>query len=90
MAKAAYNIDFTKVDGAFQRLASSPEGNKALADLNKALAVVGRAAGPGLNSQEAHYLVTNLVQQRPGHFAPGKLENAGKTVHGFVIKVAVP
>lgn len=89
MANTAYNIDFDKVDAAFQKLAGSPEGDKALSALSQALDGVSRAAGEGLNKQEAHYLVTNLVQQRPGHFSPGRVDG-GKTVHGFVIKTAVP
>ena len=92
MSNTAYNIDFEKVDGAFQKLAGSPAGDKALAELSRALDGVTHASGGGLNKQEAHYLITNLVQQRPGHFAPGALTGAaaGKTVHGFAIKTAVP
>jgi hypothetical protein len=92
----ADNIDFAKVDAAFQHLADSPEGGTALDQLAKALDHVASNAKPQLNRAEAHFLLTNLVQQRSAPFGPGlvgagvaKAGNA-KTRSGFFIKTAVP
>jgi hypothetical protein len=87
---ADYRIDFAKVDSAFQQLASAPEGNEALANLNSALDAVGQQSGD-LNEDEVHYLLTNLVQQRLGGFGPNVKEpvEGARVVQGFVIKTAV-
>jgi hypothetical protein len=92
----AYNIDFKKVDSAFQHLADTPEGNKALDQLAKALDQVQETTeGSKLNESEAHYLLTNLVKQRKPAFSPGFLstktsnELRTKVKSGFVIKSAV-
>jgi len=91
----AGNIDFGNVDKAFQHLADTPEGNKALSGLAAALDHIGATVKPKLNNHELHFLVTNLVQQRQGAFGPGVLgegatRGGARVKSGFLIKTAVP
>jgi hypothetical protein len=88
---ASQTVDFKKVDSAFQHLADSPEGNKALENLNSALNQVSKTAGSDLNSNETHYLLTNLVQQKQGGTGSAALAAApgARVKSGFVIKTSV-
>ena len=88
---AGHTLDFKKIDATFQHLADTPEGNAALEGLHKALEGVSKQAH-GLNENEVHYVLTNLVQQRQGGFGANiKTAAAGaKIKSGFLIKTAVP
>jgi hypothetical protein len=85
-------VDFAKIDTAFQQLAASDQGTRALAALAAALTDVTNVAS-GLNSAEAHYLLVNLVNQREQGPAvqhqPLSVSDA-RAVSGFKILTAVP
>lgn len=81
-------IDFNKVDGAFQHLASDPQGQSQLAEFGTALSKL-KSALPNLNEHEAQYVATSLLQQRVGVQSNVTTGSSAKVIHGFVIKSAV-
>lgn len=83
---ANYSIDFEKVDAAFQRLGD--EGSETLSRLDQLLDEVAQQAGGNLNEHEAHYLLTNLVQQREKGYAQN-IDPDGRSVSGFHLRTAV-
>ena len=86
------DINFSKVDAAFQSLADSDEGQKALDQLSQALDAVGGATSD-LNDEEQHYLLVHLVNQRDAGPATNDelfATTDTRTVSGFRILTAVP
>jgi hypothetical protein len=85
-------IDFSKVDAAFQHLATDPQGQSHLQELFGTALARLKGGLPGLNDHEAQYVAASLLNQRVG--AQSNIQHQGGTgtarvMHGFVIKTAV-
>lgn len=78
-------IDFNNVDKAFQSIASSPAGKKALSELESAMQSIHHNAGVPLSDYELKYMVASLAKQ----YKVQATSPRAQTVGSFVIKTAV-